>query len=77
MAKVIILTTPGCKNCKKVEEMLDELNVKYSVVDVTKKPEMLAKYPILSAPGIVINGELRFTGAPSRNELEKAVKLVK
>lgn len=72
--KVQILTTPGCSGCARVEKMLDQMNVKYGVVDVTKNPKILQKYPIISAPGIVINGRLVFTGVPKENELRKAVK---
>lgn len=72
--KVQILTTPGCNGCVKVEKMLDNLKVKYEVIDVTKNMEILKKYSILSAPGIVINGKLEFSGVPSAKELEKKVK---
>ena len=54
--------------------MLDNLKVKYEVIDVTKNMEILKKYSILSAPGIVINGKLEFSGVPSAKELEKKVK---
>lgn len=69
--KVRILTTPGCTGCAKVEKMLDEMKVKYETIDVTKSPKILEKYPILAAPGIVINGRLEFTGVPSKEELKK------
>ncbi len=71
MVKVQILTTPGCSGCAKVEKMLDELHVKYEVIDVTKNPAMLQKYPIFAAPGIIIQGKLAFTGVPNKKELEK------
>jgi len=75
MAKrVRILTTPGCGGCARVEKMLDQMKVKYDVVDITKNPEILQKYPILSAPGIVIDGNLVFTGVPKESELRKAMK---
>ena len=64
-----ILTTPACGNCKVVEEMLDEMNMPYQVIDVTEKPEYLEKYPIFTAPGIVIDDKLEFTGIPKREEL--------
>lgn len=67
--KIIILTTPDCGNCKTVEKMLDDLNFSYDTVDVTEKPEFLEKYPIFTAPGIVINGKLEFTGIPKKQEL--------
>ena len=67
--KIEILTTPSCGNCKVVEEMLDEMNVAYQVIDVTEKPEYLEKYPIFTAPGVVIDEKLEFTGIPKRQEL--------
>lgn len=74
MAKIQLLTTPNCSNCKKVEKMLDEMKVKYSVVDITKKPEMLKKYPFMTSPGIVINNKLEFSGSPSKEALKKKLK---
>lgn len=72
MAKVQILTTPDCGSCKVVEKMLDGIGIKYEVIDVTKNPEILQKYPIMSAPGIVINGKLEFWGSvPDREELKR------
>lgn len=73
MAKVEILSTPGCASCKAVEKMLDEMNVTYEIIDVTQHPEMLEKYPVLTAPGIVINGKLEFSGVPDREELKKKI----
>lgn len=73
MAKIQILTTPGCGGCATVEKMLDKIKVKYTVIDVTKKPEILKKYPVMEAPGIVINGKLEFTGVPKEDDLKKKV----
>jgi len=67
--KIEILTTPSCENCKVVERMFDEMSISYIVIDVTQKPEYLAKYPIFTAPGIVINDKLEFTGIPKKQEL--------
>ena len=67
--KIEILTTPSCENCKVVEKMLDEMNMSYDVIDVTEKPEYLEKYPIFTAPGVVIDGKLEFTGIPKKQEL--------
>ncbi|HEY5736473.1 MAG TPA: thioredoxin family protein [Nitrosopumilus sp.] len=72
--KVEILTTPGCSNCSVVEKMLDELKVPYDVIDITEKPEYLEKYPIYTAPGIVINEKLEFTGIPKKQDLVKKLK---
>ena len=67
--KIEILTTPSCGNCKVVEKMLDEMNMSYDVIDVTEKPEYLEKYPIFTAPGIVIDDKLEFTGVPKKGKL--------
>lgn len=69
--KIKILTTPACSNCKVVESMFDEINVSYDIVDVTEHPEYLEKYPIFTAPGVVIDDKLEFTGVPKKQELLK------
>ena len=71
--KIQVLTTPGCSNCNVLEKMLEELGVKYDLIDVTEKPEYLQKYPIFTAPGLVINEKLEFTGIPKFDELEKKI----
>jgi len=73
MKKVQILTTPGCASCARVEKMLDKMGVKYEIVDITKNPEMLQKYQVMSAPGIVIDGKLEFSGVPREEELREKV----
>ncbi len=74
MMKIEILTTPDCSNCKILEKMLDEMNISYQVIDVTEKPEYLQKYPIFTAPALVIDEKLEFTGIPKQKELEKIIK---
>jgi len=69
--KVQVLTTPGCSNCSVLEKMLEKLGVKYDLIDVTEKPGYLEKYPIFTAPGLVINEKLEFTGIPKYDELDK------
>ena len=69
--KVEVLTTPDCSNCSALEKMLNEIGISYEVIDVTEKPEFLEKYPIYTAPGLVIDGKLEFTGIPKQKELEK------
>jgi glutaredoxin len=69
--KVEILTTPGCSNCKVLEKMLDNLGVPYDLIDVTENPEYLEKYPIFTAPGLVKDGKLEFTGIPKIENLKK------
>lgn len=74
MATVQILTTPSCTGCAAVEKMLDRMGVQYVMIDITKNQEILQKYPIMSAPGIVIDGKLEFVGVPSERELAGKIK---
>ncbi len=69
--KVEVLTTPDCTNCKVLEKMLDRLGISYDLIDVTEKSEYLEKYPIFTAPGLVIDGKLEFTGIPKIEDLKK------
>ena len=71
--KIEILTTPSCSNCSVVEKMLDEMKVSYEVIDVTEKPEYLEKYPIFTAPSIVINEKLEFTGVTKKEKLVEKI----
>jgi len=78
--KVLILDIPGCHSCEYTEKLIarikKEENLKFhvEVKDITKNPELLQKYQILSAPGIVIDGKLVFSGKPSEQELRKKLK---
>lgn len=74
MVTVQILTTPLCTSCAAVERMLDKMGVKYELIDITKNPEILQKYPIMAAPGVVINGKLEFAGVPKEQELAKKIR---
>ena len=69
--KVEVLTTPDCSNCKVLEKMLDTLGISYDLIDVTEKSEYLEKYTIFTAPGLVIDGKLEFTGIPKIEDLKK------
>ena len=73
MSQIQILSTPDCSGCAVVEKMLDDMGAKYEIIDVTKTPEILEKYPIMTAPGIVIDGKLEFTGVPKKEELRKKI----
>lgn len=73
--KIEILTTPDCANCSILENMLNDIGVSYEKIDVTEKPEYLQKYPIYTAPGLVLNGKLEFTGIPKKEQLIKKLKM--
>ena len=75
--KVEILTTPDCTNCSILERMLNDIGVLFEKIDVTEKPEYLKKYPIYTAPGLVLNGKLEFTGVPKKEKLVEILKILK
>ncbi len=73
---VKVLVTPNCSGCKIVKGYLDEMNVKYEAIDMTQHPEVLQKYPTMSAPTIVINDKVEFIGTPGKDELRKLVRSI-
>jgi glutaredoxin len=75
--KVEILTTPDCANCSILEKMLNDIGVSYEKIDITEKPDYLQKYPIFTAPGLVLNGKLEFTGISRKEKLVEKLKMLK
>lgn len=72
--KIEILTTPDCSNCAILEKMLDQMDISYQVIDVTEKPEYLTKYPIFTAPGLVIRKNWSLQEYLSKKSLKKSLK---
>lgn len=72
-----VLVTPHCGGCKIVKEYLNEMNIKYKVIDMTENPKVLQKYPTMSAPTIVINDKIEFIGTPNKEELRKIIIIKK
>lgn len=76
--KVKLLTTSlGCATCEKAKALLtelqEELGFAVEEVDIMEQPEEAQEHDLLTSPGIVIDGELRFRGVPNRAELEEAL----
>ena len=47
---IIILTTDWCPHCRKMERVLDNLDLKYKNYDIYKNSEITNKYPLLKLP---------------------------
>lgn len=71
--EVKMLHTPGCKACEKsrktIEAVQEDYDFTFKDVDLTDNPELAAEYQVMSAPGIVIDGELEFQGGVTEKKL--------
>lgn len=79
MIDMLFITVPNCAQCAKAKHVIEkvqpdfpELKVEY--LDVTVHPEILQKYRVLSAPGIVINGKLEYTGGLDETAFREHLK---
>lgn len=84
MIKIQIVTSPGCQCCddvkryiKDVKKDFPELEVEIFDVTAPRGQELVQKYNILAAPGIIINGKLEFTGETKEEDLRKKLKEIK
>ena len=73
---VQVLSTPGCAECAAAKRALERIRPDYPVlqveeIDVSEQPEVAARYGLLSAPGIVVDGELVAAGHVSEAELRR------
>jgi len=80
MIEVLFITVPNCAQCAKAKKLIEKVqpdfpDLKVEYLDVTVHPEILQQYRVLSAPGIVLNGKLEYTGgldeAAFRERLKK------
>lgn len=73
--KDIIVLGPGCKRCQTTEDMVKAaaaaLGIEASIEKITDYAEM-AKYGIVSTPGIVIDGKVVHAGGlPKEDDLTR------
>lgn len=79
MIEMLFITVPNCVQCAKAKHVIEkvqpdfpELKVEY--IDVTVHPEILQQYRVLSAPGIVLNGQLEYTGGLDEDAFRERLK---
>lgn len=77
-----IITVKGCACCEEIKKYIEDVKkdfseLKVEILDATKHPDLIQKYDILSAPGIVINGKLEFSGETKEEDLRKKLKEIK
>ena len=64
---------PGCANCSKVEQItrkaVNEMGFQADISKITDYGEIMS-YPIISTPGLVINGDVVCSGrVPTQTEV--------
>jgi small redox-active disulfide protein 2 len=73
--KNIKVLGPGCANCKRTFNLIEETaRAKGVEVQLEKVEDIagIASYGIMSTPGVVINGEVvHMGGVPNRSVVEK------
>lgn len=82
MIEIELLTMPGCAHCAGAKAILERLqkempDLKVTIIDVTEHPEIAQRYMLMSAPGIVINGRLEFSGGVREEALKKKIQSIK
>jgi thioredoxin 1 len=75
--KLLKLEQPNCRNCGNVAAFLEDNGVKFTTVDVSKNPDVAAKYDIMTTPVTILlddNGnEVQRSAGFDRAELETLI----
>ena len=81
MIKLEEVFIPNCRECIHFKKIWEEIKndfpgVEFQEVDGLNPEgqELIQKYGILAAPGIIINGELFLTGAVNKEKLVEKLK---
>ena len=69
--KIKVITAPGCIKCHDLIGMLDAMSVQFQTIDITRHPKYLKKYMIMTAPALIIDGRLAYTGVPNHRRLKR------
>lgn len=84
MIKMQIVTSPGCECCEDIKRYIKDVQKDFpdlavEIIDMTTPAgqDSVQKYNILSAPGIVINDKLEFSGETKEEDLRKKLNEIK
>jgi glutaredoxin len=77
--KIDLLTMPGCGHCASAKQILEKVKPDFPelevvIHDITEKPELAQQYMLMTAPGVVIDGELVFSGGLDEEKLRQRLK---
>lgn len=79
MARVQVLSTPGCPGCAQAKRMVTEVLAEYpsldwEEIDLTELPELAGQYGIMSVPALLIDGQLEFSQLPKHEVLRARIR---
>ncbi|RMG56132.1 MAG: glutaredoxin [Gammaproteobacteria bacterium] len=79
--EVEVFASPGCSKCSHAKEVLRRLaeelgagQVHWREVNILEEMDHAVALGVMSTPAIAIDGELVFTGLPSRGRLEQELR---
>ncbi len=79
--QVEVFASPGCSKCghakavlRRLAEELGGERVQWREVNILDEMDHAVALGVMSTPAIAIDGELVFTGLPSRRKLEQALR---
>ena len=77
--KIDLLTMPGCGHCANAKQILEKVKPDFPelevvIHDITENPEIAQQYMLMTAPGVVIDGELVFSGGLDEKKLRERLK---
>jgi len=66
--KVMLVTTEQCPNCVTVQALMNDANIQYDILEVSKNPDVVKHYSVRSAPTLIVqNGSSYDTYANESN----------
>ena len=79
--QVEVFASPGCSKCghakavlRKLAEELGGERIHWREVNILEEMDHAVKLGVMSTPAIAIDGDLVFTGLPSKGKLEAALR---
>jgi glutaredoxin len=74
--KIDLLTMAGCPHCAHARTVLERVQPDYPeleviIHDIAEEPELASRYMLMSAPGVVIDGKLVFSGGLDETKLRE------
>ena len=83
VVKVEVFTSPSCPYCPMAIEVVNEVEkempgvMEVEKIDILVDREKAIDYGIMAVPAIALDGVVHFVGAPSKEELVKAIEEAK